>query len=174
MDFNRNWNDYRDGFGDVAHEHWLGNSLLHVMTSTDSNNRNYTLRIDLSDWQGGQRHAVYSGFRIASECDNFKLDFDAFVASESNVGDSLSAHNGMQFSTADRDNDINQSGACATNHGGQGGFWFHACFNVGANNPYASSSDEFQNSENNRIRWDAWHGTRYSLKTFQMMMRPTD
>ena len=171
-DFNRDWSDYQDGFGNVAREHWLGNTLLHILSSRGIN-RNNTLRIDISDWVGGERHAVYSGFRVGSELDNFKLHFDAYVSSKSNVGDSLSYHNGMEFSTRDRDNDNREGESCAARHGGQGGFWFNSCKRVGANSPYDSSSDGYHVNEVNRIRWDAWHGNRYSLKTFQMMMRPT-
>ena len=171
-EFNRDWSDCKNGFGNVASEHWLGNTMLHILTSTDIN-RNYTLRIDLSDWEGEERHAVYSGFRIGSEFDNFKLHFDTYVSSESNAGDSLSYHNGMQFSTLDRDNDNKVGESCSARYGGQGGFWFDDCIRVGANGPYMFSSDGYLEIEFNRIRWDAWHGSRYSLKTFQMMMRPT-
>ena len=64
VDFYGNWNDYKDGFGDLAGEHWLGNRLLHILTSAAAY-RSYTLRIDMSDWEGNTRHAVYNGFRIA-------------------------------------------------------------------------------------------------------------
>ena len=34
VNFFRNWNDYKEGFGDLQNEHWLGNKYLHIMSLT--------------------------------------------------------------------------------------------------------------------------------------------
>ena len=47
VDFDRSWADYRHGFGDKSANHWLGNDVMFSMTSQ----RDYKLRIDLSDWE---------------------------------------------------------------------------------------------------------------------------
>ncbi len=46
-----------------------GNRLLHSLTST----RNYTLRIDLEDFEGNNRYAVYTQFAVGPEADGFRL-----------------------------------------------------------------------------------------------------
>ena len=50
VDFDRTWAEYKNGFGDVAREHWLGNKAVHDMTTDGS----YSLRIDLEDFVGSK------------------------------------------------------------------------------------------------------------------------
>ena len=46
LNFNRNWIDYRNGFGELGgqREFWLGNELISLLTSTAV----YTLRIEVA------------------------------------------------------------------------------------------------------------------------------
>ncbi len=46
-----------------------GNNLRHILTS----NRNYTLRIDLEDFDANRAFAVYSQFAVGSKDDGFRL-----------------------------------------------------------------------------------------------------
>ncbi len=46
-----------------------GNRLLHITTSS----RNYSLRIDMGDFEGQTSHAVYSQFTVGCEDDGFRL-----------------------------------------------------------------------------------------------------
>ena len=66
---------------------------------------------------------------------------------DGNARDALSYHNGMKFSTYDRDNDavsnpLGEPYNCAAEFGGngRGGFWFRDCFGSGLN---AASRDHF-------------------------------
>ena len=48
LDFNRNWTDYEEGFGDLQFEHWLGlkiNCLTFSVCAAE-------LRIDMTDYKG--------------------------------------------------------------------------------------------------------------------------
>ncbi|XP_033630372.1 angiopoietin-2-like [Asterias rubens] len=45
VDFDRNWAEYKSGFGDPSGEYWLGNDILVGLTSNGS----WDLRIDLED-----------------------------------------------------------------------------------------------------------------------------
>ncbi|CAH2006017.1 unnamed protein product [Acanthoscelides obtectus] len=80
--FNRDWNDYKNGFGDPAKEFWLGNENIYMLT----NNEEYSLRVELEDFEGNKRYAQYAHFKIYSEADYYKLEIDGY---EGNAGDSL-------------------------------------------------------------------------------------
>ena len=69
VDFYRTWAEYKAGFGDVEHEFWLGNDNLHRLTSQ----KNFTLRVDLEDWDGSTVYAEYSDFSIESEQNDYRL-----------------------------------------------------------------------------------------------------
>ena len=49
--FNRNWDEYKYGFGSPEKEFWLGNENIHMLTRSND----YELRIDLEDFEGNTR-----------------------------------------------------------------------------------------------------------------------
>lgn len=59
VSFDRSWRDYRDGFGDLHSEFWLGNDHIHDLSSQGE----YSLRIHLQDWSNKHKHALYQSFR---------------------------------------------------------------------------------------------------------------
>ena len=59
MDFNRNWNDYKRGFGIHNKEFWLGNEHIHQLT----NSGEMMLRVELEAWDGRTAWAEYGTFR---------------------------------------------------------------------------------------------------------------
>ena len=75
VDFYRGWNDYKNGFGNITGEFWLGNQNLHNITKQ----RRYTLRVDLGDAGGHRRYANYDNFEIKSEEDEFKLILGSYT-----------------------------------------------------------------------------------------------
>ncbi|XP_052784673.1 fibrinogen-like protein A [Mya arenaria] len=129
-DFNRSWEEYKLGFGDLNDDFWWGNEKLHHMTTGEP----MELRIDLEDFNGNKAFAKYHSFRIRSEEHNYKLEVGGYSGS---AGDALSDnvndfwnHNGQEFSTRDRDND-NHLTNCAERF--RGGWWFNACFAANLN-----------------------------------------
>ena len=166
VDFDRTWIEYKYGFGNVSGNHWLGNNYLHSMTSQ----RDYKLRIDLSDWNDARRHAIYAFFRVGSEFDKYQLLFDKYLSEASSLGDSLAYHNAMYFSTKDRDHD-QYSGHCATSF--SGGFWYNSCLRQGLTNYYASGpSGDYGKHQDDVMSWHSWLGKNYSLKTAKIMIKP--
>lgn len=68
LDFNRTWQQYREGFGSPqAGELWLGNAALHALTTGGQ----HQLRIELEDWHHQRRQATYGLFRVASEAQRY-------------------------------------------------------------------------------------------------------
>jgi len=130
---NRTWAEYKVGFGDPSGNYWLGNDLLSQLTA---NNR-YKLRFDLQHrYTGNWYYAEYSRFIVLSEAYNYTLLVGGFSGNAST--DALAYHNGQQFSTFDRDNDLWSSGNCAAKYGG---FWWQACGRCLVNG--ARSTDHF-------------------------------
>lgn len=56
------------GFGSVSAEHWLGNEYVYQLTSQ----RQYALRVELTDWDGHQAFSLYDRFQIGSEKHNYR------------------------------------------------------------------------------------------------------
>jgi hypothetical protein len=75
-----------------------GNENIYLLT----NQANYSLRVEMEDWNGVKKYAKYDMFKIMSEEEGYKLILGDY---HGNAGDSLSYHNGKKFSTYDVDND---------------------------------------------------------------------
>ena len=80
-DFYRNWTEYKTGFGDVEHEFWLGNDNLHLLTSQ----KNYTLRVELEDFENNTLYAEYRVFSIKSEEDKYRLNVGGYSGTAGNL-----------------------------------------------------------------------------------------
>ncbi|CAB1321088.1 unnamed protein product, partial [Coregonus sp. 'balchen'] len=68
VDFQKTWKEYKMGFGTVSAEHWLGNEFVYLLTSQ----RQYALRVELTDWDGHQAFSLYDRFHIDSEKRNYR------------------------------------------------------------------------------------------------------
>lgn len=88
----------QQGFGNIDGEYWLGLENIYWLT----NQANYKLMVTLEDWSGRKVFAEYASFRVESEADFYKLRVGRY---HGNAGDSLTWHNGKQFTTLDRDHD---------------------------------------------------------------------
>ena len=123
--FYRDWDEYKNGFGDVRGEFWLGNEKIHQLTEIPSQ-----LRVEVNTASHGNKYAKYSNFTVTNEATNYTL-FVGFYSGD--AVDLLSKeHNGMAFSTKDRDND-KWSGNCAVYY--KGAWWYEDCYesNLNAN-----------------------------------------
>ncbi|XP_064543105.1 fibrinogen alpha-2 chain isoform X3 [Drosophila montana] len=161
--FNRDWADYKNGFGEPAKEFWLGNENIYMLT----NNEDYALRVELEDFEGNKRFAQYSHFKIHSEADYYKLEIDGY---EGNAGDSLNdpwyGSNNSPFSTYNKDND-RSSLNCASML--KGGWWWKSC-GRGLNGLYLHDPQDLTARQG--IVWFRWRGWDYTLKKATMMIRP--
>uniref|UniRef100_A0A672PKP6 Angiopoietin-1-like n=1 Tax=Sinocyclocheilus grahami TaxID=75366 RepID=A0A672PKP6_SINGR len=163
LDFHRTWKEYKMGFGSLTEEHWLGNELVYKLT----NQRQCTLRLELTDWDGKLAFSQYEKFYLGSEKQNYRL----FLKSYSGTAGRQSSLviNGADFSTKDMDND-NCICKCALML--TGGWWFDACGPSNLNGIYYTSG---QNSGKlDGIKWHYFKGPNYSLHATTMMIRPLD
>ncbi|XP_053692434.1 ficolin-1-like [Sabethes cyaneus] len=106
LNFNRNWDDYRRGFGNLQSEYWLGLEKMHQITRND----NYELLVVMTSFKGTTKSARYNRFMVGSEFENYKLTVGQFISGDTD--DELSHHDGNMFSTKDRDNDKHEK-SCA-------------------------------------------------------------
>ncbi|XP_072023047.1 techylectin-5B-like, partial [Amphiura filiformis] len=161
LDFFRDWEQYRNGFGKLSQEFYLGNELIHQLLMGDQ----YELRVDLQDFQFNEVHARYFRFSIGDERTNYTLSIAGYDPS-SDAGDAMSGHNGQAFSTWDNDND-RWTKNCAGEYGGA--WWYTSCHNSNLNGQYLRGpTREYAKG----VVWNQWRGYSYSLKRTEMKVRP--
>lgn len=73
VDFNRGWDDYKNGFGDIDGDYWLGNEAIHYITAHRTN----SMRLEISNNFGGSFYGLYQTFRIAGEDGNYRLFYQS-------------------------------------------------------------------------------------------------
>ena len=154
--FSRNWDEYKNGFGNLKWEFWLGNEKIHCLTFATCRAE---LRIDMGDSTGRKAHAFYDYFAVESERTKYKLRLGAYngTAGDGMRGTCGANADGMPFSTSDSDNDAHFL-SCAQLWGT--GWWYRRCFCANLNNAYS-----------NGFRWDRF---AYTLKCSEMKLRSRD
>ncbi len=157
IDFNRNWTEYKEGFGDVDGEHWAGLRLIHLLTYS----QNSTLRVHLEAFNGDRAYAEYQSFAVGGSSSNYALNIGLCSG---NAGDALRSHDNMQFSTYDKDNDIYGDGTCGDRN--QGGWWYTSCYSAYLNGRYVSQTG----SGLTGLVWTKWKNFEH-LKSSTMMLR---
>ena len=166
--FYRGWVDYENGFGNVKGEHWLGLKKINCLTSVRGKTK---LRIDLDDFAGHSRNVRYDHFHVGTPSTNYKLTIGGYQNwGIGAAGDSMTrGHNGMQFSTRDRDND-RTSGNCAESY--RGAWWYSNCHHSNLNGLYLDGQ-----SNANGITWHYFNATApgyYTLRYSDMKLRRSD
>ncbi|XP_054440812.1 fibrinogen C domain-containing protein 1 [Pteronotus mesoamericanus] len=164
VNFFRGWEAYRDGFGKLTGEHWLGLKRLHMLTAQAA----YELHVDLEDFDNGTAYARYGNFGVGlfsvdPEEDGFPLTVADYSGT---AGDSLLKHSGMRFTTKDRDSDHSENN-CAAFY--RGAWWYRNCHTSNLNGQYLRGAHA---SYADGVEWSSWTGWQYSLKFSEMKIRP--
>uniref|UniRef100_A0A1A9W369 Fibrinogen C-terminal domain-containing protein n=1 Tax=Glossina brevipalpis TaxID=37001 RepID=A0A1A9W369_9MUSC len=163
INFERGWLDYKNGFGNLAGEFFIGLDKLYALTAAEINE----LLIILEDFRGNRKYARYNLFAIGNEHEMYELKLLGNY--EGDAGDSFSYHAGSKFSTYDNDNDGCVDCNCAQSH--KGAWWYNWCDQSNLMGPYHST--DYDKIEQYRgIYWQDWLGPSYSLKAVKMMIRP--
>ncbi|XP_068711510.1 microfibril-associated glycoprotein 4-like isoform X2 [Montipora foliosa] len=159
VDFYRGWEDYKQGFGNLNGEFWLGLDKIHRLTKLVNN----TLRVDLEDTKGNTAYAAYDMFAVTNETAKYQLSLGTYSGT---AGDSLSRQRGALFSTKDSDND-SWNRSCALHF--KGAWWYEACHDSNLNGFYHHGS---HSSFAVGVNWKAWKEYYYSVKKAEMKIRP--
>ena len=145
--FYRGWDEYKNGFGDLRGEFWLGNEKIHQLTEIPSQ-----LRVEINTTSKGYRYAKYSNFTVTNEASNYTL-FVGFYSGTAT--DQLTYYNEMAFTTKDHDNDKAKSSNCAVSH--RAAWWFKSCT--------SSSNLNGNYGDSSYYRWNGQlHGSEMKLK----------
>uniref|UniRef100_A0A3P8T427 Fibrinogen C-terminal domain-containing protein n=1 Tax=Amphiprion percula TaxID=161767 RepID=A0A3P8T427_AMPPE len=155
-DFYRTWSEYSAGFGNLSEEFWLGNELLHNLTSVGP----VSLRVDMRSGND-TGYAHYPIFSVDSEERQYTLTVSGYTGT---AGDSMKYHNGRPFSTRDKDPDP-LGIHCARAY--MGGWWYKNCYKTNLNGLYGT------NSNNQGIVWIDWKGKDSSIPFTEMKFRPS-
>ena len=135
--FERKWDEYKVGFGNIRSEFWLGNDNIYHLTKVEAAPKSSLLLINMKTYSNKEIpvFALYSKFRIDDEAGKYKL----YISGHSgNITDQLKYHNGMKFSTKDQDNDRSSS-HCSVTYG-EGGWWYNSCYQSSLNGNYNTTS----------------------------------
>uniref|UniRef100_A0A182JID3 Fibrinogen C-terminal domain-containing protein n=1 Tax=Anopheles atroparvus TaxID=41427 RepID=A0A182JID3_ANOAO len=166
-DFQRNWTEYRAGFGSPGRgEHWFGLERLYDLLRR----RQHELLVVLQDFDGTIVHAHYGHFRIGGEAERYAIK--TLGEYSGTAGDALRLQEGAPFSTEDTTGDSNSELSCATVH--QGGWWFWKfpwCTKSNLNGKYYSNPNVACNMG---LNWSSFRTCKYSLKSSKMMIRQSN
>ncbi|XP_037940249.1 angiopoietin-related protein 7-like isoform X2 [Teleopsis dalmanni] len=161
--FQRDWAEYKSGFGNLAGDFFIGLEKLHALTSSAV----HELVVILEDFANEQAYARYNLFGIGSEDEGYALNLLGNYTGT--AGDSLTYHAGYKFSTYDMDNDGCLECNCAQAH--MGAWWYNWCEQSNLFGKYYldnySSAPSFQG-----MYWHHFRGPNYSLRAARMMIRP--
>ena len=90
-EFNRNWAEYKAGFGSCSSNYWLGLDVIAVLTAR----KDQELRIEVEDWAGEKRFAHYANFSISGPSDFYRLSVSGFLGGD--AGDSMFNNSNTDF-----------------------------------------------------------------------------
>ncbi|XP_058120273.1 ficolin-1-like [Anopheles ziemanni] len=158
VDFYRGWTEYRNGFGNLNGEFWLGLEYVHQMTK----NRPHELLVEVKDFHGNYGYAKYGVFEIGSESEKYVLK--KLGTYSGTAGDALQRLLNQKFSTYDRDNDYWSTGMCAKNR--HGAWWYDNCTDSNLNGRYKNTANDLSAMEWYKLKNDS-RGMSFS----RMMIR---
>jgi hypothetical protein len=95
--YDKTWNKFKNGFGLLTRNFWLGLDNLHRLTTEGG----YGAQLRL-DFNGGQYWVEYDNFAVGSEKTNYTLHISGYKGGDGGITfDAFSSHNGAVFITSD-------------------------------------------------------------------------
>ena len=88
VNFTRNWQEYKQGFGDPSGDYWLGNDAIHHLTKNTCK-----LKFTMT-YEDDNYNAIYESFSVGDESTNYRLSVNSFKDGGT-AGDSFQFHHGV-------------------------------------------------------------------------------
>ncbi|XP_053104290.1 angiopoietin-related protein 3 [Hemicordylus capensis] len=165
LDFNKTWESYMNGFGNLDGEFWLG--LHKIYSIVDQGD--YILRIELEDWRNNKRYIEYT-FTMGGPETDYAVRLSKITG---NIPSALPEEKEMKFCTKDHGNNTERTINCPESD--SGGWWFSACEETNLNGKYIKTSSKGKLEKKKRgLYWKPQKGRSYLLKSTKMMIHPTD
>ena len=82
VSFDVNWTDYKNGFGHLGGDYWMGNEKVHLLTTSGT----WKLRMEMLFPAYGWMSAEYSYFTLDSETNNYTIHLSGYSG---DCGDSM-------------------------------------------------------------------------------------
>ncbi|XP_063003373.1 angiopoietin-related protein 4 [Elgaria multicarinata webbii] len=164
-DFDQLWEAYRNGFGNMSGDFWLGLEKMHLIVKE----RRFHLLIEMQDWEGNSQ-AVRFLFSLGGEDTAYTLSLLGPLLGE--LENAMGDFPQLPFSTRDRDHDLKGDTNCAKHL--SGGWWFSACGHVNLNGKFFRSIPRQRHERKQGIFWKTWRGRYYPLRSTAMKIRPAE
>ncbi|XP_062590849.1 ficolin-1-like [Saccostrea cucullata] len=81
--FERNWADYKNGFGSPEQDIWVGNDVIHQLTKENSS----SLYVSITLQNGTTQYIMYDRFSVSDEAGKYQLFLTG--AATGTLGDSM-------------------------------------------------------------------------------------
>ncbi|XP_065076533.1 ficolin-3-like [Ochlerotatus camptorhynchus] len=162
--FNRSWNEYKYGFGNLGNNFWLGLDKLHQLTNSFS----YDLMVVMDDYLDFFAFQRYEHFVVNNESSDYSLRLSG--VNYGTAGESLFIYNNEKFSTFDRSNNKGTANCAAEM---AGGYWHYDCRNVLRTRSNLNGLYDLDHIMRNGsgMWWGEFGGTGKPLKKTRMMIK---
>ncbi|KFP33707.1 Angiopoietin-related protein 4, partial [Colius striatus] len=162
VDFDQLWDAYKNGFGDLHGDFWLGLEKIHHLVQEGR----YNLLIEMEDWEGNSQ-VVQFIFSLGGESTAYTLNLLGPLSGE--LENAIGDFRQLPFSTRDRDHDLKADTNCAKHL--SGGWWFSTCGHANLNGKYFRSIPRQRHERKQGIFWKTWKGRYYPLKSTTMKIQ---
>ncbi|OCT87533.1 hypothetical protein XELAEV_18021227mg [Xenopus laevis] len=173
--FSRTWAEYKQGFGNVTGEHWLGLDSMYLLTNQEDRTSELLISLDaFGDSLGA--FSLYSSFNVGPESKLYQLSVGIYSGT---AGDAFRVGNsnqdGSYFSTKDKDND--NCNTCkigdtrftsCSRYQSNSGWWFSSCGNANLNGQWRPQGNNVGWASS--VYWGTYRATE-SLKYSNMFVK---
>ena len=164
VSFERSWDEYAAGFGDVDGSFWLGLDTIHDLTTACT----MKLQIDVVPFNLYAISIPYPQFYVGDAASQYLLTINSDTHDYGPLYTSFNDHSGSKFSTYDRDND-GHSYNCSVDH--RAGWWFTLCTRINLNGVYGGAGEI---TSYNMFMYYLSDNVYEPIRTVTMKIKPVD